>query len=626
MADITPTGTDIQISTDSAFNTIVMNETGPYKTTRVFAQGALPYGVDLYARVRHSHPFTGATNWSASTCFKIIIPANVIGVCIDNSGSSGVVSWIDALGNKLDYGSGASFEWTKHPVFMGISMATVDDARSPVTMTKIPLFYIRTATSGPVGTFSDGKKCWWLSDLKAPGYRAAACFKRSTSKDTDGKYAISPFCYIGTFLGHTETVGGVTCLGSKRNQTVAASQTKATIKTYIANRNNASAGATGFRMFDIWDMSALRFLLLIAKGGTDSQTNWGDNATPLTTPKTGSTNARAVFKGSTTDPQISIDDLWRCYWYYTDLISVSATGVVSLTSPQDLSTAVSFGNADAARYTQPTSAGWIRDVLDCPMVIGDDTHDLMELFLPKILTSSVEQATFSDKFVPNGGDVVCGMSCSYNESYQSYEQTGTTSQQEAYQSYEQTGTKQEAYQSYEQTGSTSVSYAAQYSANCPNRKSAYSLYGMQCKGFNEATNIVPPTPYCMWGGGANGWKGERYYICPQCMQMACTLNTSANYGAYFNSACVINSSGNTTGSCNYTYTSTPVYGYVTRYRDVPVMGYVTRYKTVSVPVMGYVTRTRTANYTTEPGIFAMGLGVPTSPSNIDTVAGRISKN
>ena len=618
MADITPTGTDIQISTDSAFNTVVMNETGPYKTTRVFAQGALPYGVDLYARVRHSHPFTGATNWSASTCFKIIIPANVIGVCIDNSGSSGVVSWIDALGNKL-----TGFEWTKHPVFMGISMATVDDARSPVTMTKIPLFYIRTATSGPVGTFSDGKKCWWLSDLKAPGYRAAACFKRSTSKDTDGKYAISPFCYIGTFLGHTETVGGVTCLGSKRNQTVAASQTKATIKTYISNRNNTSAGATGFRMFDIWDMSALRFLLLIAKGGTDSQTHWGDNATPLVTPKTGTTNARAVFKGSLTDPQISIDDLWRCYWYYTDLISVSATGVVSLTSPQDLSTAVSFGNADAARYTQPTSTGWIRDVLDCPMVIGDDTHDLMELFLPKLLTSSADQATFSDKFVPNGGDVVCGMSCSFNESYQSYEQTGTT--QEAYQSYEQTGTTSEAYQSYEQTGSTTESYGAHYSYFCPHRQSAYKKWGNGCPGFmSHEMNPNTPEGYCMWGGGADGWNGPRNMICPTCMQMACNLNTSANYGAYFNSACVFTNGASSTRTCSYTYSSTPTYGYVTRYRSVPVYGNVTRYKTV--PVMGYVTRTRSANYTTEPGIFAMGLGVPTSPSNIDTVAGRISKN
>ena len=424
MAEVTPTGTDLQISTDSAFNTIVLNETGPYMTARAFASGALPYGVDLYARVRHNHPYTGVTNWSLSTCFKIIIPANIIGVCLDNSGTNGVFYWIDALGNKL-----TTFDWTKHPVFAGISMAVVDDARSPVTMTKIPLFYVRTATSGPVGTFADGKKCWWLSDLKAFGYRPAPCFKRSTSKGSDGKYLVSPFCYIGTFLGHIETVGGVTCLGSKRSQTAAVGQTKANLKTYVANRNNVSAGMTGFRMFDIWDLSAIRLLLLIAKGSSNSQASWGDNSTPVISPKTGSTNARAVFKGTQTDPQISLEDLWRCFWYHADLAAVSATGVVSLISPQDLSTAVSFGNIEAVRYTQPTGSGWIREILDCPMMIGDDTHDLMELFLPKTVTSIESQATFSDKYFFNGGDFLVGGAFGYDETYQNYEQTGTTSYQ-----------------------------------------------------------------------------------------------------------------------------------------------------------------------------------------------------
>src|SRR5574344_2087749 len=150
MADITPTGTDIQISTDSAFSTIVLNDSGAYRTTKSFTKGTLPYGVDLYARVRHAHPSTGTTNWSNATSFKIIIPANITGVCLDMTEPGGTFYWIDALGNKL-----SSFDWTKHPVYTGISMATVDDSRSPVTVTKIPLFYIRTAVSGPVGTFAD---------------------------------------------------------------------------------------------------------------------------------------------------------------------------------------------------------------------------------------------------------------------------------------------------------------------------------------------------------------------------------------------------------------------------------------------------------------------------------------
>ena len=423
MADITPTGTDIQISTDSAFSTIVMNDTGAYRTTKSFVKGTLPYGVDLYARVRHAHPFTGSTNWSSATCFKIIIPVNIIGVCLDTTETAGTFYWIDALGNQV-----SSFDWTKHPVYTGIAMATVDDARSPVTMTKFPCFYIRTAVSGPVGTFADGKKCWWISDLQDTGYRPAACFKRSTSTDANGKYVISPYCYMGTFLGHTETVGGVTCLGSKRSQTVAVSQSKATIKTYISNRNSTTAGVTGFRMHDIWDLSALRILSVIAKASSDSQTNWGDNTTNMATPKTGSTNSRIVFKGTHADPQISIEDMWRCYWWYVDQIAISATGVVSLTSPMDGTSALSFGNATAARYTQATNSGWIRDILDCPFTLGNENHDLMELFLPKVTVSTAAQAIFSDQFLSNSGDVLAGMSYAFNETYQSYEQTGSVAQ------------------------------------------------------------------------------------------------------------------------------------------------------------------------------------------------------
>lgn len=37
--------------------------------------------------------------------------------------------------------------------------------------------------------------------------------------------------------------------------------------------------------------------------------------------------------------------------------------------------------------------------MDCPFVIGDDTHDLMEIFLPKTLVATEAQATFADKYV-----------------------------------------------------------------------------------------------------------------------------------------------------------------------------------------------------------------------------------
>ena len=405
----TPTGTDLQISTDASFTKIVNTDDGTYRTSQRFEKDALPYGQTLYARVRHKSAETGESNWSATVTFNIVVPAQIIGVCIDNSNSStkGTFYWIDALGNQL-----SSFDWQSHPCYSNISMVTVDSDRAPVTLTRFPLTYVKTAASGPAGSFANGKKCWWISNLPYIGFHPAACFKRTTSRQ-DGKYVISDYCYMGTFLGHQESAGGKTVIGSKRGQTVLASQTKETFKTYITNRNNTSAGITGFRMFDIWDLGLLRTLALVAKANSDTQSQWGDNSSGISSPKTGSTNARMVFKGSHSNPEISIEDLWRCYWYHADLITINS-GQVTLTSPMDLSSSLSFGSASSGRYTQPTSSGWIRDVLDCPFTIGDDEHDLMELFLPKTVVSAENQGTFSD-YHTTGTNTSIRVGCNHTE-------------------------------------------------------------------------------------------------------------------------------------------------------------------------------------------------------------------
>ena len=389
MADISASGTDIQIATDASFHTCLVDESREFCGSRFFNQAELPYGVDLYARVRHKHNDTGVGNWSAVSSFMISVPGDIIGICLDNSGTRGVFYWIDAVGNRI-----MSFDYLVHPIFDGIT-STIVDFRSPVAMTKIPLFYIKTAASGPVGSFAAGKKCWWIANFKPDGFHPAACFKRTTERNSDGKYVISPCCYIGTYLGHFEDIDGVTTIGSKKGSEAATYEDKSTFSTYISRRDNVDMGISGFRMFDIWDMGALRLLSLVAKANANMQAAFGDNTTGDAYPRTGSTNARLVFKGTTDDPQVSIDDLWRCYWYFVDLIFVSK-GTVTLVSPMDRQTTVSFGNASASRYKQTTTSGWLKDVLDCPMVIGDDTHDLMELFLPKTVNSSESRGTFFD--------------------------------------------------------------------------------------------------------------------------------------------------------------------------------------------------------------------------------------
>ena len=387
---ITPTGTELQIATDSLFTNVVNNTTQTnYRTSQSFVKGDLPFGVNLYARVRHIAQQTGYSKWSPVVTFQVAVPSKIIGVCLDNSGTKGVFYWIDALGNKLD-----SFDWANHPCYSGITAVLEDTARSSVYLTKFPKSYIKTAASGPTGSFASGLKCWWISSEPEEGFRPALCFKRSTTQ-TDGVYNVADYAYMGRYLCHSESVGGKTCCGSKPGQTVLASTTKANFKTYITNRNNASAGVTGFRMFDIYDLGWLRTLALIAYADSDTLTRWGDNSAGTSYPKTGSTNARMCFKGSHSDPQVSMEDMWRCYWYYADLITVNS-GVVTLTSPMDLTSSLSFGSAAQSRYKQPTTSGWIRDVLDCPFVVGNDTHDLMELFLPASVVSAENQGTFSD--------------------------------------------------------------------------------------------------------------------------------------------------------------------------------------------------------------------------------------
>ena len=381
---VTTRQTNIQVSEQKTFDTCLIDESLDYTISRDFVKDELPYGVDLYMRVRYQDPTHGDSEWSPSVQFQVIIPASIIGVCMDNSTTKGTFSWIDACGNKLD-----SFDYKNHPTYANITTVYTDISRDSVQLTRFPLFYVKTAASGPVGSFAAGKKCWWISDIPQKGFRPAACFKRTTSK-SEGKYIISNYCYMGTYLGHQTTAGGKTVIGSAAGQTVVVSQTRSTFLTWISNRNNASAGQSGWRMFDIWDMGALRILALIAKANADTQTVWGSNSAQVTTPKSGSTNARIIFNSS----NVSMEDMWSCYWYDSTGIRITK-GVVNLFSPMD-STALSFGSAAASRYTTPTTTCWIRDVLDCPFVIGDDTHDLMELFLNKNGVSSEAQATFCD--------------------------------------------------------------------------------------------------------------------------------------------------------------------------------------------------------------------------------------
>ena len=174
----TPTTTDIQIATDTNFNTLSINETKPYCTTRTFTPtDELPRGVDLYMRVRHhTDDASMDTPWSNTRQFQIESDAKIIGVCMDHSDTTKapVWDWIDKDGNKVD-----TFDSTTYPVYANAEGVTITDSdNKTANFIKIPKFYVKTMASGPVNTFAQGKKCWWMADKPSNGFRVHPAFYR----------------------------------------------------------------------------------------------------------------------------------------------------------------------------------------------------------------------------------------------------------------------------------------------------------------------------------------------------------------------------------------------------------------------------------------------------------------
>lgn len=397
METITATGTDLQIATDINFNTIVNNDDGSLRKSQAFTNGDLPFGVNLYTRVRYVTDTIGESSWSPIITFHIEVPADIIGVCLDPK--NGAFFYIDINGNEV-----TGYSWQQSRIFRTLTMATMDSERAPATFLKVPKVYIRTATGGVLGTISEGKKCWWLSDIKLEGFRTHPAFKRVTGG------AESEYCYIGTYAGGLDTASGKTCLASKAG-TLAKSDTYENLFKFINNRNNQGDGEVGYRGYDIYDHSLVCLLGLIMYGTANFQAAAGQGTT-VSSPQTGTSDAKMIFKGTQEDPTVWLADCWRTYQTYLYKVK-SKNGRLSFELPYSSDEAVPAGTA--LRYTMPTSSGWVNDVLDCPITIGEDVHDLMELFLPKTVVSSENLSAFKDYYAYQSGEAYLKTGGSWKE-------------------------------------------------------------------------------------------------------------------------------------------------------------------------------------------------------------------
>lgn len=132
-------------------------------------------------------------------------------------------------------------------------------------------------------------------------------------------------------------------------------------------------------------MSLLKILLLIFGKGSNVQNIWGDNTSHTTYPKTGKTGSKALY----------MCDLWAHYLYILPKIAYTMdTELLSLTNPLDGS-AIELAHNTSGR-------GWIVDVCSGEFTLGnsqnayENTHDLMELFIPSATDGSESNATFPD--------------------------------------------------------------------------------------------------------------------------------------------------------------------------------------------------------------------------------------
>lgn len=363
--------TELQIATDPFFGEVVnKDEDTEYRTSHTFNKDEIPSGVQLYVRVRYDSNI-GKSGWSPYVRFSVEVPANIIGVAVDHT--TNTVNYIDVNGNKT-----TTVNPDNHPVFLNSSMVTLDSARVPFTATKIPRFYIKTATSGPVGSFAEGKTCFFLSDAPHPGFRPHPAFKRSMRRDSFGKYELADYIYIGTYLGHAEQASERDTLGSAKGKTVLTGKTRDDFLALVSARNDVGMGELGYHITDIYEVSAMRWLGLIKSGRFDFQSAFGSNKTAR--PITGSTNSKLILRGSKGNPQVFIDDAWNCYWQFVDLINLNE-GIVNLRSPMDRATALSLSGTPS-KYRVSRQNGWVKSFLSTSYILGDDAHDILELFLP----------------------------------------------------------------------------------------------------------------------------------------------------------------------------------------------------------------------------------------------------
>lgn len=259
---------------------------------------------------------------------------NIVGlVQVSTGGGSGAYQRVG--GNFLHVAPEASW-FNNHPTYAGIVTQVIDGQQ----MVKIPKFYFKAGTV-PSGTYA-GKAYWMISDQSVAGFSVHPAFIGAGGAELDqiwvGKYQAS------ASGGKLQSVPGVA---------PRVSMTFDTARSEAYARN--TGGVTGFRLWSIYDLSAIQMLATIEMGGLDMQSLIGQGRVNQSSAANvdASDVAQATWRG--------IVGLWGNVWQMTDGIKRNGGNwhrwqynAPPTTTTSDYST----GYVNTSRPAL-TSSGWI---------------------------------------------------------------------------------------------------------------------------------------------------------------------------------------------------------------------------------------------------------------------------
>jgi len=224
-----------------------------------------------------------------------VVVSEVVGLVQAETGGAGSplrYQRVDGNFTPLAHSGNAWFNW--HPTYMSITTQIVDNQY----MVRIPKFYFRAGTV-PSGTYA-GKAYWMISPTPASGFSVHPAFIGAGGVELDqiwvGKYQAS---YDGS--SKAQSIPGVLPMVNMDFPTARA-------RAYARN----TGGVSGFRLWSIYDLSAIQMLATIEMGGLDMQSLIGQGRVAQSSAANvdASDVAQATWRG--------IVGLWGNVWQMVD--------------------------------------------------------------------------------------------------------------------------------------------------------------------------------------------------------------------------------------------------------------------------------------------------------------------